>query len=116
MLAQRGQDLDASIARQSAAKPVRAAVPAPPPAAPPKARLSFREKHALETLPNRIEVLQAEIATLQETLGDPTLYGRDPTKFQRASERLTTAETALEQLEDEWLALEMKREEIERDG
>ncbi len=116
MLAQRGQDLDASIGRRPMAKPERADIAAPRPAAPPKARLSFNEKHALETLPKRMEALQAEIAKLQATLADSTLYGRDPSLFRQASENLGAAETELEQAEDQWLALEMKREEIEGNG
>ena len=77
-----------------------------------KRKLSFKEKHALETLPKRMADLEATIATLQKTLADPGLYGRDRAAFEKASTNLTDAETALSKLEDEWLELELLREEL----
>ena len=38
---------------------------------PAKRKMSFKEKHALETLPGRIEALQGEIAALERRLDDP---------------------------------------------
>jgi ATP-binding cassette subfamily F protein uup len=78
-----------------------------------KRRLSFKEKHALETLPDRIDALQNEIRTLGETLADPALYSADPARFQSTSDRLQEAQSALASAENEWLALEMLREELE---
>jgi ATP-binding cassette subfamily F protein uup len=78
-----------------------------------KRRLSFNEKHALDTLPGRITALTAEIATLQRQLDDPDLYARDPKAFARASAAVTEAQTALDAAEQNWLELEILREEIE---
>jgi ABC transport system ATP-binding/permease protein len=78
-----------------------------------KAKLSFKQKHALETLPNEIKKLDAEIAKLNKLLADPALYARDPRAFADASAKLTAAERAKSKAEDEWLALEVIREEIE---
>jgi ATP-binding cassette subfamily F protein uup len=75
-------------------------------------RLSFKDKHALERLPKRIEGLQADIARLRALLADPGLYGRDPTAFENAAAALSETEASLTAAEDEWLALEMKREEL----
>ena len=36
-----------------------------------KKRLTFKDQHALDTLPGRIEELQAEIEMLRKTLADP---------------------------------------------
>ena len=78
-----------------------------------KAKLSFKQKHALETLPKEIETLDAEIAKLNALLADPALYARDPKAFAEASAKLTAAEAAKSKAEDEWLELEMMREQIE---
>jgi ATP-binding cassette subfamily F protein uup len=70
-------------------------------------KLGFREQQELETLPRRIEELEAEIESLQQELGDPGLYREE------ASERIATlrqsladAETGLEQAFDRWAELE----------
>ena len=99
------------------AAPAAAAVSKSRPAAPaPKAagkRLTFKDKYALETLPDRIAGLEAEIAKLNRQLGDPNLYGKDPVKFAALSQALTGAQAALTGAEELWLELEMRREELE---
>lgn len=108
MLAQRGAP---TAAPAKPAKPK--SEPTPRQSAAPKRRLGFKETHALKTLPGRIEALQAEIAKLQAKLADPTLYARDPDAFTKTAAALETARAALATAEDEWLALELLREEIE---
>ena len=81
--------------------------------APQKAKLSFKQKHALETLPKMIASREAEIAALTSKLADPKLYARDQKAFAEASAKLTAAEAAKAKAEDEWLALEAIREQIE---
>jgi ATP-binding cassette subfamily F protein uup len=114
MLLQRGADLKREHAK---AAPVveekREARPAASSAAP-KRRLSFNEKHALETLPKTIEKLQAEIAKQQRLLDDPDLYRKDRRKFDEASAAIATAQNELAAAEDRWLELEVLREEIEQ--
>ena len=78
-----------------------------------RGKLSFKDKHALETLPARMEQLEAEVGALQEKLSDPGLYSRDPEAFSAATEELEAATTALAEAEEEWLRLEMLREEVE---
>ncbi len=78
-----------------------------------KAKLSFKQKHALETLPNQIKKLDAEIVRLNTLLADPKLYARDPKGFADASAKLTSTEGAKSKAEDEWLELEAMREQIE---
>jgi ATP-binding cassette subfamily F protein uup len=84
--------------------------PAPPA---PRRKLSFKDEHALKTLPARIETLQAEIAKLQAALADPALYSRDRAAFDKAATALHEREAALAQAEHDWLELELKREEVE---
>jgi ATP-binding cassette subfamily F protein uup len=113
MLAQRGADLTRTPAK--AAKESRADKSAPAPAAPPQAKrkLSFNEKHALETLPKTIATLEQEIAALQQRLDDPALFARDPALFTTTSTALAAAQDKLADAEDKWLALELLRAEIE---
>eukprot|EP01036_Dinobryon_divergens_P001932 gene1932-2539_t len=85
-------------------------------AAPPKAKLSFKQKHALETLPKTIAARDAEISRLQALLADPKLYTRDPKAFADASAKLTATEALKAKAEDEWLELEAIREQIEAAG
>jgi ATP-binding cassette subfamily F protein uup len=76
-------------------------------------RLSFRDKHALETLPSAIDALQAEISAERARLADPAFFRRDPAAFAAAAEKLQTAERRLAEAEAEWLRLELLREAIE---
>jgi ATP-binding cassette subfamily F protein uup len=114
MLAQRGSGVAARPATERTGER-REARPETPErgAAPGKRKLSFREKHALETLPKEMDRLNAEIARAEALLGQPDLFSRDPAGFQRASTALTTARDKLAAAEDEWLRLEMLREDVE---
>lgn len=107
MLAQRGP---AKTAPTVASKPK-----VPPPVAPRATakRMTFKDKHALETLPGKIASLEAEIAKLNGQLADPALYTRDPGKFAAMTQSLATAQTALSAAEEQWLELEMLREELQ---
>jgi len=114
MLLQRGADLKREHAKAApTVEEKREARPAASSAAP-KRRLSFNEKHALETLPKTIEKLQAEIAKQQRLLDDPDLYRKDRRKFDEASAAIATAQNELAAAEDRWLELEVLREEIEQ--
>ena len=84
-----------------------------PTAAAPKARLSFKDKHALEKLPAQIAALDAAIAKFSKTIADPELYARDRASFDKASAALAAAQAELAQAEDEWLRLETLREQVE---
>ena len=112
MVAQRGYGVRGP---ETAPKPraVRPAPASPAPAPAQRQKLSFKQKHALETLPKEIARLEAEIAELNTTLADPSLYARDPAAFNAASKKLTATQAALSKAEDDWLALEELREQIE---
>jgi ATP-binding cassette subfamily F protein uup len=113
MLAQRGVDLKREALNSAPAPEVERSTKTAPAAAPGKRRLTFNEKHALETLPKSIAKLQAEIAAQQQRLDDPDLYAKDRAAFDTVSLALAKAHTELQQAEDRWLELEMLREEIE---
>jgi ATP-binding cassette subfamily F protein uup len=114
MLAQRGADLS-----QAARKPESKAEPrkidkqsAAPAARPARQRLSFKDKHALETLPQTIVALQTEAAALQARLGDSGLYARDRAGFEKVSAALGAVQHKIAAAEEKWLQLEILREEI----
>jgi ATP-binding cassette subfamily F protein uup len=112
MLALRGSDLAArKAAHRAKPRPVEKAAPAPASAQPPARRkLSFNEKHALDTLPKEIDALQTRINALHAKLDDPALYTRDPMAFAAATDELAAAEAQLAAAEEQWLELELLRE------
>ena len=112
MLSQRGVDLQREALKRPPVEKKETKAVASAPAA--KRRLSFNEKHALETLPKTIAKLHAEIARQQRLLDDPSLYAKDRSKFDEASAALAKAQQELATAEDRWLELEVLREEIEQ--
>ena len=117
MIAQRGAGVEAKaapVAKASAAKAAPAEPAAAQTAAPSaKRKLSFKEKHALETLPKRMDDLRALAAKLQTELDDPQLYSRDAARFAKVSQALGKAQADLASAEEEWLELEILHEELE---
>jgi ATP-binding cassette subfamily F protein uup len=111
MLAQRGGDLARQTQKIDAPKPTKAKEPAEP-VPQPRRRLSFKDKHALETLPQTIAALQAEAAALQASLDDPGFYARDRTGFEQVTAALGALQHQIAAAEEQWLALEILREEL----
>lgn len=102
--------------RRAAARPAAAAKPAAGPKDQPRQsarKLSYKQKFALETLPKRMEEAATWISAAERQLADPGLYRRDPKAFTAATEALDKARAQLAAMEDEWLELEMLREEVE---
>ena len=112
MLAQRSLTQRDTSQPEPTTQRVRAE-PAPPPAKTPSRKLSFKDKHALETLPARIAALEAEISRLNAILADADLYTRQPARFAESTKALDTATAALAAAEEQWLELEMLREAME---
>ena len=112
MLAQRGGDLPQSTAKAPRPKQTKPETPKSRPKSS-TAKLTFKDKHALETLPGEIAKLEAQIAELQSILADPDLFSKDADTFQKAAEELQNAEAAIADAEERWLELEMKREDLE---
>ena len=79
----------------------------------PRRKLSFKQKHALETLPARMEELRKLAAQIGAALAAPDLYAKDPARFAKLTEALGKAQADLAKGEEEWLELEILREEIE---
>jgi ATP-binding cassette subfamily F protein uup len=111
MLAQRGADLGARPEVKASTAKENSAQPGKPKAS--RRRLSFNEKHRLETLPRKMALLQEKIGKLQEDLADPALYRRDRASFDRNSTALAAAQAELAAAEESWLELEILREALE---
>ena len=113
MMAQRGGDLGRKPVPPASVRREKPAEAPKPKAAPIRAKLSFKDKHALETLPARMADLEGEIAAHEAALADPDLFRKAPEKFDAAAKALEAAQTALADAEEQWLELEMKREALE---
>ena len=114
MIAQRGQGVDARKAAERARdEKSNTIVNASPTSAQGKRKLSFNEQHLLETLPQRVAALGRDIEKLRLVLADPALYTKDRPRFDKASELLSRAEADLAASEEQWLALEMLKEEVD---
>ncbi|MEQ1942352.1 ABC-F family ATP-binding cassette domain-containing protein [Mesorhizobium sp. VNQ89] len=111
MLAQRGvgklEDRKAAKAAESSPK-----VAATQPKASAK-KLSFKQKFALESLPGRMEAVSTSISALENQLADPSFYDKNPASFAKTIAALEKERQTLASMEEEWLELEMLREELE---
>ncbi len=105
MLAQRGASPFAPAAP-------RAPTPRPRSKSASAAKMSFKDLHALRTLPDTIEALVRKIAALQDELANPSLYLKDRDKFDKLTRSLEQATRGKEAAEAQWLDLEMKREAL----
>ena len=88
--------------------------PAPPsPAAERRlVKLSYKDQRRLEELEGQMPKLTAQIAADEKRLEDPSLYARDPKGFDRIMAALDAARKTLASAEEEWLALEEKKEAL----
>jgi len=113
MLTQRGSDLSGRTVAKARAPAKERDAPTSPANASAKRKLSFKDKHALETLPKQMATLQEEAKKLNEALADSGLYARDAKAFADKSARLAAVQEELMAAEERWLELELLREEIE---
>jgi ATP-binding cassette subfamily F protein uup len=107
MLTQRGPE------KTTVAPPARARPKVEPATRVGAKRMTFKDRHALESLPARIAALEADITRLTASLEDPDLYSRNPARFTETTAALEAARRGLDAAEEQWLELEMRREELE---
>ncbi len=77
-------------------------------------KLSYKEKEAYEKLPIMIEELESKIEALNKCLYDPACY--EDKGLVALSEELQQSEEKLEVMVEEYLELEMKVEELEKNA
>jgi ATP-binding cassette subfamily F protein uup len=113
MVAQRGRGLSGPLAAPVAT--MEKADKAPQPERPvPKRKLGFNEKRALDTLPKKIDKLRADLRLMESKLADADFPSREPAAFAAATKAYGDLRDALAGAEDEWLGLEILREELEK--
>lgn len=78
-----------------------------------QAKLSYKQKFALENLPKEMEKAEKEIAAREAKMADPNLFTKDPAAFNRIAGELESLRNKIAAMEEEWLELEMLREELE---
>ncbi|CAD7023402.1 ABC transporter ATP-binding protein [Pseudorhizobium halotolerans] len=78
-----------------------------------RGKLSFKQKFALENLPKDIAKAEAEVAAREKRMADPDLFTKDPAAFTALASELEALRKRLAEMEEEWLELEMLREELE---
>ena len=106
------EQLWAERAAKGRKAPAKSAAPAATaPAAAPK-KLSFRDQHDLDRLPDEIAKIEAAIAAAETKLGDPALYARDPKQFDRLTAEITGLRERLEAAEMRWLEVAEKAEAL----
>ncbi len=113
MLAQRGADLTRARRKPEPQKIAREAAPSVTTPLAPKRRMTFKDKHALETLPQTIATLQAKANDLQAKLDDPQFYARDRAGFEKVTSDLGETQRKIAAAEEQWLELEILREEVD---
>jgi ABC transport system ATP-binding/permease protein len=78
----------------------------------PKGKLSYKDQRELDMLPQKMEDLNVEKASLEQEMADPNLFSKNPDKFQKTSDRLSAVQEKLDHCEERWLELEMLVEEL----
>lgn len=116
MLAQRGEGVTALKQQDTAPKKAKAdaqgADKSPKPASK-KPKLSFTQQHLLKTLPDTIADLEKKLEALQADMADPELYSKNPDRFAKLSAKITELSQEKDKAEEQWLELEMLKEELE---
>ncbi|MEO0465808.1 MAG: ATP-binding cassette domain-containing protein [Pseudomonadota bacterium] len=77
-------------------------------------KLSFKDQHRLKEIDARLPKVSADISRLEAEMADPDLYSKDAGGFQTRADRLSALKNEKEALEEDWLLIEAKREEIEQ--
>ena len=112
MLAQRGTGVETRKVKADA-KLKQETAPQSSKITKPKHKLSFKENYALQTLPAKMAVLKVELAKLEITLADQSLFARDPAQFEKAGTRHAAAADELAASEEQWLELEILKDELD---
>jgi len=80
---------------------------------PSASKMSFKDKHALESLPAEIEKLEGDITKVNMALAEPGLFDSNPKRFNQLVRLLEKTQAELNSVEERWMELETLREELE---
>lgn len=68
-------------------------------------KLSYKDQRLLEIIPGQIEEIESKIKQIETELENPSLYQKNPKKFNELSSDLIKAKNKIEELTDQWLQL-----------
>lgn len=71
-----------------------------------KKKLSYKLQRELDAIPEQIDVLEQELAKLQEQTSEPEFYQQSPEQTQAVLQRMCEVEQELERLIERWAELE----------
>ncbi|MBK5197791.1 MAG: ATP-binding cassette domain-containing protein [Methyloceanibacter sp.] len=113
MVAQRGHGVAAQQREKRLAPSAARPAPQAESTSGPRKRLSPTEQHELKSSPARIAALNQEMRRLEHLLADPDFYASDRSGFAAAGAALAKVQAELAAAEEDWLRLELLREEIQ---
>ncbi len=76
-------------------------------------RLSFKDKHALDTLPDEIAAIETRMSQLEAILADPGLFTKNPVRFNEVAETLVQLGDEKNEKELRWLEVVEKAEAMD---
>ncbi|PCI88978.1 MAG: elongation factor 3 [Hyphomicrobiales bacterium] len=76
-------------------------------------RMSFKETYRLKELNDLVPKTEEMIATISKQLEKPGYYEKQPTEFSKLAKKLEHKKTELEKMEEEWIDLLAKQENLE---
>ncbi|MBP5216025.1 MAG: ABC-F family ATP-binding cassette domain-containing protein [Alphaproteobacteria bacterium] len=75
-------------------------------------KLSFKEQYLLDNLPTELEKLEKANQAIEIALANPNLYTDDPQKFDELTKSLASNKEKIAEMENQWLEIQLKAEEI----
>lgn len=75
-------------------------------------KLSFKEQYLLDNLPTELQKLEEANKAIEIALGNPNLYTDDPKKFDELTTALAENKEKINEMENQWLDIQLKAEEI----
>jgi ATP-binding cassette subfamily F protein uup len=75
-------------------------------------KLTYKDQRDYDSLPARIDEIDAAIARDEEALHDPDLYAKDPARFAALTDRIANARAERDAAEHRWLELAEKVEAL----
>jgi len=78
-----------------------------------RTKLSYKEQRELDQLPEEIEYLESSIAALQSQIATPEFYSRNNEDVQGTLQKLSNAESLLEQRMERWGNLENMQDSLQ---
>ncbi|WP_286830820.1 MULTISPECIES: ATP-binding cassette domain-containing protein [Kordiimonas] len=76
-------------------------------------KLSYKDQRELDHLPAEVESLSQQMQQMETELSDPSLYAKDPARFNALSKELEARRDELDAKELRWLELEELKESLE---